>query len=226
MNELKRLYMLQICDSLFPIGAFTLSNGLETYVQRGAVCSPETLSAYLADYLALAPYQELGAAALAMQYAAKPESWQRLDRLYTAYRAPMEVRQGSAKLCMRLLKAAEQIAPADSLQMYRACIANGTCTGQHAVAVGLFAAAQEIEPQEALSIYGYSLLSGITTHAAKCVPLRQLEAQRALRESFPLLTAAVRTALSVTEDELGVGGAAFDIFAMQHETLYSRLYMS
>lgn len=30
MNELKRLYMLQICDSLFPIGAFTLSNGLET----------------------------------------------------------------------------------------------------------------------------------------------------------------------------------------------------
>lgn len=30
MNELKRLYMLQICDSLFPIGAFTLSNGVET----------------------------------------------------------------------------------------------------------------------------------------------------------------------------------------------------
>jgi len=67
MNELKRLYMLQICDSLFPIGAFTLSNGLETYVQRGVVHSPETLAAYLADYLALAPYQELGVAALAMQ---------------------------------------------------------------------------------------------------------------------------------------------------------------
>ena len=49
MNELKRLYMLQICDSLFPIGAFTLSNGLETYVQRGVVHSPETLAAYLAD---------------------------------------------------------------------------------------------------------------------------------------------------------------------------------
>ena len=101
MNELKRLYMLQICDSLFPIGAFTLSNGLETYVQHGVVDSPETLAAYLADYLALAPYQELGVAALAVQ-----------------------------------------------------------------------------------------------------------------------------TALSVTEDEIGVGGPAFDIFAMQHETLYSRLYMS
>ena len=130
MNELKRLYMLQICDSLFPIGAFTLSNGLETYVQHGAVHSPETLAAH------------------------------------------------------------------------------------------------EVDRQEALSIYGYSLLSGLTTHAAKCVPLRQLEAQRVLRESFPQLLEAVRTALSVTEDEIGVGGPAFDIFAMQHETLYSRLYMS
>ena len=60
------------------------------------------------------------------------------------------------------------------------------------------------------------------THAAKCVPLRQLEAQRV----FPQLLDAVRTALSVIEDEIGIGGPAFDIFAMQHETLYSRLYMS
>ena len=226
MNELKRLYMLQICDSLFPIGAFTLSNGLETYVQRGAVHSPETLAAYLADYLALAPYQELGVAALAMQYASELENWQRLDRLYTACRAPMEVRQGSAKLCMRLIKAAEQIAPVESLREYRACIADGTCTGQHPIAVGLFAAAHKVKMQEALSIYGYSLLSGLTTHAAKCVPLRQLEAQRVLRESFPRLLDAVQTALSVTEDEIGIGGPAFDILAMQHETLYSRLYMS
>ena len=226
MNELKRLYMLQICDSLFPIGAFTLSNGLETYVQHGAVDSPETLAAYFADYLALAPYQELGVAALAMQYAAEPEAWQRLDRLYTAYRAPMEVRQGSAKLCMRLIKAAEQIAPVESMRVYRSCIADGICTGQHPVAVGLFAAAHEADRQEALSIYGYSLLSGLTTHAAKCVPLRQLDAQRVLRKSFPALLEAVQTALHITEDEIGVGGPAFDIFAMQHETLYSRLYMS
>lgn len=226
MNELKRLYMLQICDSLFPIGAFTLSNGLETYVQRGIVTSPETLAAYLSDYLALAPYQELGAAALAMRYAAQPERWRRLDRLYTAFRAPMEVRQGGAKLCMRLLKAAEQIAPVSALREYRACIADGECTGQHPIAVGLFAAAHELDEQEALSIYGYSLLSGLTTHAAKCVPLRQLDAQHVLRQSFPALLQAVETALHITEEELGVGGPAFDIFAMQHETLYSRLYMS
>lgn len=226
MDELRRLYMLQICDSLFPIGAFTLSNGLETFVQRGLIDSAEQLGKYLTDYLAVAPYQELGAMALAMQNADDKAAWISLDQLYTALRAPMEVRQGSAKLCMRLLKAAGQIAPLPVLEAYYAHIRQGDCTGQHPIAVGLFAAGHGVNAQEALMIYGYSLLSAMTTHAAKCVPLRQLEAQRVLREHLPALLPAVQSALTITQEDLGASGAAFDILAMQHETLYSRLYMS
>lgn len=226
MDELQRLYMLQICDSLFPIGAFTLSNGLETFVQRGMIAAPEDLQRYLADYLAIAPYQELGAMALAMQHAEDEAAWISLDQRYTALRAPMEVRQGSAKLCMRLIKAAAQIAPLPLLESYRTRIRQGDCTGQHPIAVGLFAAGHDVDAQEALTIYGYSLLSAMTTHAAKCVPLRQLEAQRVLRNSLPALLDAVQAAQTVTAADLGVSGAAFDILAMQHETLYTRLYMS
>lgn len=226
MDELRRLYMLQICDSLFPIGAFTLSNGLETFVQRGLIDSAEQLGKYLTDYLAVAPYQELGAMALAMQNADDKAAWISLDQLYTALRAPKEVRQGSAKLCMRLLKAAGQIAPLPVLEAYYAHIRQGDCTGQHPIAVGLFAAGHGVNAQEALMIYGYSLLSAMTTHAAKCVPLRQLEAQRVLREHLPALLPAVQSALTITQEDLGASGAAFDILAMQHETLYSRLYMS
>ena len=36
MSALSLLQMIQISDSLFPIGAFTLSNGLETMVLQGA----------------------------------------------------------------------------------------------------------------------------------------------------------------------------------------------
>ena len=72
----------------------------------------------------------------------------------------MEVRQGSAKLCMRLIKAAEQIAPVESLREYRSCIADGVCTGQHPVAVGLFAAAHEVDGKEALSIYVIDVAQG------------------------------------------------------------------
>jgi len=37
------MHILQICDSLFPVGAFTLSNGLETYVQHDIIIPQKSL---------------------------------------------------------------------------------------------------------------------------------------------------------------------------------------
>ena len=59
------MHILQICDSLFPVGAFTLSNGLETYVQHDIITSPKGLEEYLHSYISVLPYNELGAAAAA-----------------------------------------------------------------------------------------------------------------------------------------------------------------
>mgnify|MGYP006978079367 FL=1 len=61
------MHILQICDSLFPVGAFTLSNGLETYVQHDIITSPKGLEEYLHSYISVLPYNELGAAAAAGQ---------------------------------------------------------------------------------------------------------------------------------------------------------------
>ncbi len=47
-NKSGMLKLLQATDSLFPIGAFTLSNGMETYTNLGIVNSGESLSEYLA----------------------------------------------------------------------------------------------------------------------------------------------------------------------------------
>lgn len=220
------LELLQICDSLFPIGAFALSNGMETYVQRKYITQPQHLKAYLSDFLAVAPYQELGTMLLAAKHADDMSYIINLDEWCAALRAPMEVRQGSSKLCIRLLKAAEQIAPLPVLAAYRQHIADGHCVGQHPIAVGLFAAGHGADLEQAALLYGYSLLSALTTNAVKSVPLRQLDGQRVLRESFDQLKEAVQQAQQVTLSDLGIGGAAFDLFAMEHETLYSRLYMS
>lgn len=49
------MHILQICDSLFPVGAFTLSNGLETYVQHDIITSPKGLEEYLHSYISVLP---------------------------------------------------------------------------------------------------------------------------------------------------------------------------
>ena len=41
MSE-KQFYLLQVNDALFPIGGYSHSQGLETYIQRGIVQNVET----------------------------------------------------------------------------------------------------------------------------------------------------------------------------------------
>jgi urease accessory protein len=214
------LYLWQAFDALFPIGAYTLSNGLETYVQRGLVRDPETLRAFIQAYLALLPYGDLGLAARA----AEGEDPEKLDRLCHIMKAPAEVRQGSQRLGIRFLKAQAALHPYAGLSAYAQLIRSGRCRGHYPVAVGLFI--RDLGAAEGLNRYAYSLLSALVNHAAKLVPLRQLQAQAVLYAALEQIPTAVAQARRTQLEDLGVSGVGFDLRAMQHETLYSRLYSS
>ena len=51
MENDKRFLLLQLNDALFPIGAYTQSGGLETYIQKDLVCSVEDAARYLRNRL-------------------------------------------------------------------------------------------------------------------------------------------------------------------------------
>lgn len=104
------MHILQICDSLFPVGAFTLSNGLETYVQHDIITSPQGLEEYLHSYISVLPYNELGAAAAA--YNADEKELCRLDEIYSAVKTPFEIRSGSEKVTRRFSKYATMVGKA------------------------------------------------------------------------------------------------------------------
>lgn len=228
MNTISLLSMLQSQDSLFPIGAFTLSNGLETLVQEMVITSPENLQEYVKSYLSVIPYNELGVMALAYQHSEDMTFIQELDEYYAALRVPMEVRQGSEKLCRRFLKILERMKKQEFplLHNYYEKIRKKECYGHHPVAVGLYAKEREVPLEEAVTIYGYNILSAIVTNTVKSVPLSQMEGQRILFEAFADLETAVLRAQTVSFTDIGIGGTECEIAAMRHETLYSRLYMS
>ena len=197
------MHILQICDSLFPVGAFTLSNGLETYVQHDIITSPKGLEEYLHSYISVLPYNELGAAAAA--YNADEKELCRLDEIYSAVKTPFEIRSGSEKVTRRFFK---------------------ICNGHQCIAYGLYMRDNGIELSEGLAVYGYSICSAIVTNCVKLVPLSQLAGQKILGESFELISSASEKALFTDINDIGISGAGFDLRAMQHERLYSRQYMS
>ena len=137
MESISILQMLQVSDSLFPIGAFTLSNGLETFVLDKSLKTNEDLEEYIDCFLSVLPYNELGVMMLAYKNADNKQYLQKLDEYFTALKGPMEVRIGNRKLCNRFLKIWDEIKDYTHICNYRAMIKEKKCKGIHAVVVGL-----------------------------------------------------------------------------------------
>lgn len=226
MNSLSILQMIQVSDSLFPIGTYTLSNGLETFVCKGKLKSEQDLTEYLESYMEILPYNDLGTMILAYDHSQEEDYIWKLDEYSMALKNPMEIRSGTRKLCSRFLKTFEKIAVYHKLQQYGEWIENGRCQGNHAIAVGLYAKEIGLTREVAASIYTYSLLSAIITNAVKIIPLSQMSGQKILNEKLDKIEECIAEGTKIQMEDLGVGGTEFDIEAMNHEMLYSRLYMS
>lgn len=216
------LRLMQAFDSLFPIGSFTMSNGMETYVQRGIVKDKDSLSRFLTAYLYTLPTADLGFAA----HAAEGGEICELDSLFTAARSPIELREGSAKVCRRFLKTELSIAEYPLLREYLDGITAGEYYGSQPIAVGLFIRDIGEDLRQGLSMYAYSLLSTMVNHAVKLVPLRQHEGQCALSAAIDGVEGAVARAMETEIYDLGISGGGFDLRSMQHERLYTRIYIS
>ncbi|MGN1085673.1 MAG: urease accessory protein UreF [Porcipelethomonas sp.] len=216
------LSLLQALDSLFPVGTFTLSNGLETYVQKNLVCNAPTLTEYLNAYIYTLPTNDLGFAAKA----AMGEPWELLDEICTASKSPAELRNGSLKQCIRFIKAEKVLGEYSQLKSYSEKIDSGICSGCYPVALGLFIRDTGTDIVQGLEMYCYTLLSSAVNHAVKLVPLRQLDGQKCLAEAMKKIPETVQKAIETDTDDLGISGAGFDLRSMQHEKLYSRLYIS
>lgn len=219
------LKMLQSTDPYFPTGAFTLSNGLETYVQKGIVHDFKTMREYALSFLENASYNELAF----MYHACRcktDEEIIRLDALSAASRSAAEVRRGMKRMCASFLRLHEGIGTGGALMRYKAMIDSGRCIGSYPVALGIYCSQTGADVRRALVMYGYSLLSALAVNGVKLIPLGQSDGQRVIAESLGAVEAAVKTAMETDYEELGISGGGFELRAVQHEGLYTRLYMS
>lgn len=226
-NTRSFLRILQSVDAFFPVGAFTLSNGLEDYVVREHLTDSEDLRKYLQGFMQILPYNDLGIAAYAYNHFNQPETILMLDHIAAASKSASEVRAGTNRMCSRYLKAREAMTDCTAqLEKYRAAIREGSAYGVYPIALGIYGADISIEADTLLTMYGYSILSAIVNNAVKLVPLSQLDGQRILYECMGEMEKLVDQAKTMSIEKIGVSGAAYEIHCMNHEKLYSRQYSS
>lgn len=220
--------LLQINDAAFPIGGYSHSYGLETYIQKGVVKTAKEAKQYVLQNIGSSfLYTELLAAALAFDaaQALDGQALYALEETVLASKAPLEIRQAARKLGSRFVKTVRVLRPdAEIFNLYQD--ATRDIGVSHAVAYGAFCAATGILKAPALSAFLYAQAAAMVTNCVKTIPLSQTDGQRILGECHALFPETLSKLEGLTADDLCRSCPGFDVRAMQHETLYSRLYMS
>ena len=225
-----KFFLLQVNDALFPIGGYSHSYGLETYIQKGIVHDEDSAQEFIHKRLKYNfSYNEFMAVRLAFEYALREdlEAISRLEEIMEAGKIPRETREASRKLGSRFIKtlSALELPVQNSIfDKYRE--ARKGKSVHHAVAYGVFCGTAGISENEALEHFIYAQTSAMVTNCVKTIPLSQSSGQKLLSGCYPLLQELTKKVTELGEEWLGLSGPGFDLRCMQHEGLYSRIYMS
>lgn len=221
--------ILHITDPTLPIGSFSHSNGLETYVQQNLVKCMSSAQDFVESMLRNNyKYNDGLAVKLAYDFTLENnlEELLKLDNESHALKAPREVREGSQKLGTRLIKIYGQLLDDPFLNEINDLIIEGKMEGHYAVIYGIITALLKIDHEKAICAFLYNAAVGIITNAVKLVPLGQTDGQQIIYNVQGLIEDLTLEIMELERDMHGVCNAALDIKCMQHEHLYSRLYMS
>lgn len=229
-NKIPFFYLLQISDPLFPIGGFTQSYGLETYVQKGIVHDAGTSRKYLESYLLNSfLYNDLLAVRLSWEYTKEGnlEKLMELEEIFSASKAPSELRIANEKLGKRFLKILEFPLRENSMfqEMYEE-VKRENIEVSYPVVYGFCTNLLQIGKPEALAAITYGVASSIINNCAKLIPISQSDGQKILFNTHSIFQRIIEKVEKLNEEHLGTCCFGFDLRSMQHERLYTRLYIS
>jgi len=223
-----KLELLHLCDSLFPIGGFAYSDGLERATSDGTISDAAGLQVWLEAVLDdtigrfEGPAVWRGWRAVADGDVAEMIQ---LDEELTALRPSSSARRSSRAMGQRLLTTWQALHPDVRLERLAVLAKEGAIGPVLPLAFAAACASAGVTRRESVEAYAYTRLAATVSAAMRLMPIGQTDAHALLARTLERVPAVVDLVAS-RHTRLESFAPAVDIAAMTQQYVHSRLFRS
>jgi urease accessory protein len=218
------LELLHLCDSLFPIGAFGYSDGLEAASDACRGVDP------LRDWLDVVLDENIGRLEGPVVWHAwlafRERDWDALvtlDEEMTALRPAASARRSSRAMGLRLLTTWQALHPDPRLE--HALVRAGRRELGPTLPVAFAGACGSIVRRDAVEAFAYTRLAATVSAAMRLIPIGQTDAHSLLAQTLARVPAVV-DAIAARDADPESFTPAMDLAVMSQQYLHSRLFRS
>lgn len=222
------LTSLQLADSFFPSGSYTLSHGIESYAQAGEL-DPTALYHITAGLLRHSAGESDAIGLLLVLRAARNRDLgiiEQVDRRLTAVKVAREPRQASIRLGRQVLQLNRDVFDDTLSGEYLKRVRAEDLPGNQAVALGLLKAHLGVPDEDAVAGELYAFAASCVGSALRMSEVDHREVQRLLHLLRPVVAEVTADVLDRTLADIGGSVPYAELMSMRHEEATARLFVT
>ena len=219
---------LQFGDSMFPVGGFAFSGGLESAIQKGVVTDADTLHAFARTAVEQAAQGDGIAVVWAQRAAAAGDIAElvRIDERVYARKLSSETRTMSVRMGKKFAAMGAEVTGAPLLAAWRERIDGGDTPGCYPVALAVNFAAQGLPARDAFVVHQYGVATMILSAALRLMKISHVDTQRMLYQLNAGADAAYEVAARARLADMAGFAPLTEILAAAHVKAHVRLFMN
>lgn len=221
--------ILQLADSLFPAGMYTMSNGLEAMFYIKKIRDVEQLYSFIKIYLK----QQLGPAdyvALCNAYDAANnsdlDSLVEIDNMLFAMKLVKEIRDASTRSGIQMLRCVTEFINNDLFEKYYEYVNEGKATGVYPVALAVTSNVLNIPKVKVgiMLLYGFS--ASMIGAAMRLGMVHHFDGQKIIHMLKPTIVEIAKNNINKSFIDMWQFAPSIDILQIKHELMDAKMFIT
>jgi len=228
-TDLSDLSLMQISDSFFPTGLYTMSNGLETLFSEKRITGMDELCELIQTNIV----QQIGPSdcvALSNAYDSTSlndiEKIIMCDRSLFAMKLVKESREAACRSGTQMIKCISSFITNETLADYHNAIKNSQTPGVHAVVTGVTSNVLRIEKQKAILHFLYGFSVSMVGAALRLGIIEHLQSQKILHLLKPVIAETCDRYISKSLNDMWQFAPEYDVIQITHEQKFSKMFIT